>query len=467
MPYPFPNWIQPPDLAGQYARGLQLGQQAAEEQARMQMQQEQHQRDYMLEQQRLQVTKAYQDQQIALRKQELQQYQADINIKTQDAARRLEGYNKFQAAINAGEDAVGAALKYLSGTGEAGGVGTIAAAYERERRMKATPGEPEVKTFNGHQFLVVPGEYGQRPQYHSLSQDPLSRQLITGEIRDMERDRDEVQKRLAKMEEENLFLLDPEDSSENKLKKAIRGRYKELQAQLSTMTQDIKNARRSAGGGAATPSSAPAPSEAPPAPGVRPWDAQAPGVGLQVPTDQTMAAPTQASTGFTGRVVAIRPKAAAPTAPAAPSAPAAMSMGYGASYAPATMPGAPSRIVPPTATPSVPGAAFSPARETQVPEAISELIPNTAPSPLLETDLTPFARGTALRKAQDRMTAQFQKMQPVDLVAAYKRIGVNDASYDPNTQTYYSPSVSGPLDREGFELQLQRIAAEKNLDPLQ
>src|SRR5881394_931136 len=102
--YSMPNWIRPPDIAEQYARGLQLGQQAASEQQRLQFQQIQAERDHMLETQRMQITKSYQDQQIQLRQQELKQEQDKINIQTQDAARRLAAYQKFQAAVQGGED---------------------------------------------------------------------------------------------------------------------------------------------------------------------------------------------------------------------------------------------------------------------------------------------------------------------------------------------------------------------------
>jgi hypothetical protein len=193
--YAMPNWIRPPDIAEQYARGLQLGQQAASEQQRLQFQQIQAERDHMLETQRMQITKAYQDQQIQLRQQELKQEQDKINIQTQDAARRLDAYQKFQSAVQGGEDTVGAALKYLPGAGESlGGVGTLAAAFEREKRMRGAVGEPEVKSYGGKQFLVVPGEYGQRPQFHPVGQDPEQRMVRMRQLAALQREKATLEK---------------------------------------------------------------------------------------------------------------------------------------------------------------------------------------------------------------------------------------------------------------------------------
>lgn len=108
MPYPYPNWIQPPDLAGEYARGAQLGL----EQSRMQMQAEENQRAHLMEQQRLEVEKAYKDQQLAMQKQELDQATQLNKLKIQDAAQRMSAQKAYQDFVNAGGDPTEGMLKF-------------------------------------------------------------------------------------------------------------------------------------------------------------------------------------------------------------------------------------------------------------------------------------------------------------------------------------------------------------------
>lgn len=108
MPYAYPNWIVPPDLAGEYARGAQLGM----EQSRMQMQAEENQRAHLMEQQRLEVEKAYKDQQLAMQKQELDQATKINQIKIQDAAQRMSAQKAYQDFVNAGGDPTEGMLKY-------------------------------------------------------------------------------------------------------------------------------------------------------------------------------------------------------------------------------------------------------------------------------------------------------------------------------------------------------------------
>lgn len=111
--YPYPNWIQPPDIAAEFARGAQLGQ----EQARMQMQAEENQRSHLMEQQRLEVDRAYKEQQLAMDKQQLDQATKLNQLKIQDAAQQLDAQKKYQAFVDAGGDPAQGLLKY----GMAGG----------------------------------------------------------------------------------------------------------------------------------------------------------------------------------------------------------------------------------------------------------------------------------------------------------------------------------------------------------
>lgn len=119
MPYAYPNWIVPPDLSGEFARGAQLGL----EQARMQQQQEENQRQHLMEQQRLEVEKAYKDQQLAMQKQELDQATKLNQLKIQDAAQRMSAQKGFQDYVNSlgpnpdPDDIVRGILKFGTGMG--------------------------------------------------------------------------------------------------------------------------------------------------------------------------------------------------------------------------------------------------------------------------------------------------------------------------------------------------------------
>ncbi len=110
--YQIPPWIKAPDLAGDYARGVQLGQAAAQESQRLQMQQEENQRAHLMEQQRLQVDKAYKDQQLTMQKQELDQATQLNQIKINEAARSLDARNKYQQFIQGGGDPSAGLLKF-------------------------------------------------------------------------------------------------------------------------------------------------------------------------------------------------------------------------------------------------------------------------------------------------------------------------------------------------------------------
>ena len=116
--YDFPNWIHPPDLAQEYARGVQIGQQAALEQQRLQMQQEENQRAHLMEQQRLEVDRAFKEQELALRKQQLDE-KAKLNaVKVQDAARQLTAQKAYADFVTAGGDPTEGLLKFGPAMGE-------------------------------------------------------------------------------------------------------------------------------------------------------------------------------------------------------------------------------------------------------------------------------------------------------------------------------------------------------------
>lgn len=114
--YPLAPWLTPStDTATEYSRGIQTGAQIAQERNRMQMQAEQAamnaairqqeaERDSIRQQQKILMEKAYQDAQIGLRKQQLEQQAAVTELRTQQAARRFAAQRSYQQRVMAGED---------------------------------------------------------------------------------------------------------------------------------------------------------------------------------------------------------------------------------------------------------------------------------------------------------------------------------------------------------------------------
>jgi hypothetical protein len=107
-------WLKAPDIAGEYLRGLALGQQSREASARLQEEQtrvgmEAQIRQQTLQQraledaQRIQVQKAYHDTEIGLRRQQLEQVQQAAAAKTRAAAIKLHQqatYSKVMQETN-------------------------------------------------------------------------------------------------------------------------------------------------------------------------------------------------------------------------------------------------------------------------------------------------------------------------------------------------------------------------------
>ena len=106
-----PSWLQAPDVAGDYQRGLAIGTQVASERARLaqqqqetalrlQVAQQQDQQERAMQQQRLATEAAHQQQQIELRKQQLNQVKAVNDQKTAAAARAFAAKQQWQAGFN-------------------------------------------------------------------------------------------------------------------------------------------------------------------------------------------------------------------------------------------------------------------------------------------------------------------------------------------------------------------------------
>ncbi len=118
MDYPIPPWIRGVS-AGEIGQLTQestrataqialeqqkLAQDQVQSQMMLQAKQQQMKQDDLRQQQQLQIQKAYQDAQIGLRSQQLEQTKQSIAIKTQQAARTFQAQQQAQVRIKAGED---------------------------------------------------------------------------------------------------------------------------------------------------------------------------------------------------------------------------------------------------------------------------------------------------------------------------------------------------------------------------
>lgn len=115
MPIEVPPWLRPANPAEDWARGAQIGAQVGEAQARLSQQaqetsmraqvaQQEAQRDNELAQQRIAVSTAYQQEQLQLRRQQLDQVKQVNDQKRQSAARSFaarQTWEKTAAAIDA------------------------------------------------------------------------------------------------------------------------------------------------------------------------------------------------------------------------------------------------------------------------------------------------------------------------------------------------------------------------------
>jgi hypothetical protein len=451
--YTMPNWIRPPDVVGDYLSGLQLGQQAASEQQRLQAQQIQAERDHMLEQQRLQISKAYQDQQIQIRQQELKQQQAELNIKTQDAARKIAAQQAYQQWLTSGGpngqpgDPVTGLLKFGPAMGDVGtGYGQLA----REERMKnMVRPPPGIESFdvNGQptSFLHYTQPTGTE-EYRQIQKGTADAQVnkrAAMEVRQMEHQINALQSALDKTDDLTLAALDVPEAQRNPMQKIAAKRYEDAKGRLEALQERVDEYYVT--GEIQPPAAAPA---EPPAPATAP------------------AAPTAGGV----KVISIRPKsAAAPTAPSAPYVRSPMEFGVINPRLPIS---APAAAAPPAAAPSVPGPAFLPRVPAAPPPEVSN-IPSSPPKPLFESDLTPntAAYGAAVRSSQEKLRKAFTDLKPVDLVKAAKRLGIQNIAWNPDQGIFFAPSLGGlfsnSINREDLEAKLAQMATEKNLNPLQ
>lgn len=119
MPFSgIPPWIQPADEAGQLSKGIALGAQIGEAQARQRMQEQQQLR----EQEQMAQDKA--------------RWEAEFNMASQAQARKLQAQAQYQTAIRANQDPLKALLEFGPAMGQQG---SAEAAAIRASAMQAKP----------------------------------------------------------------------------------------------------------------------------------------------------------------------------------------------------------------------------------------------------------------------------------------------------------------------------------------
>lgn len=113
MPIEIPSWLHAPDVAADYAKGLALGSQVAEASQRLQAENTRTQmeaqaraqslkREQTMQQQELATKKAYQDAQVGLKKQQLDQIGAMNAAKMKAAAGHIAALHKYGSLVGGG-----------------------------------------------------------------------------------------------------------------------------------------------------------------------------------------------------------------------------------------------------------------------------------------------------------------------------------------------------------------------------
>ena len=161
---PATPWLNPPDVAGQWAQGYGLGQRAAiaqaeaiasqrrldqqsqalaieaqQKQQALEVQERMNHEKMLMDQQKLEITKSYHQQQIALGQQKIQEAAAMNKLKAVEAARKSAVYMQAQKEIEGGADPTEVWAKYGPVLYGAGGSGYVRANVERQKLANMEP----------------------------------------------------------------------------------------------------------------------------------------------------------------------------------------------------------------------------------------------------------------------------------------------------------------------------------------
>lgn len=149
MAQPFiPDWLKTGDAGAEFARGLAAGQQAreaenriqaaqAESQMRAQAHAEQVKRQSMIETARIQTQAAYQQQQLGLQQQRVQQAQEVIGLRTKAAADSLAARARYTKILQDNPDMPQSEALIRSGFGSAANIGAARSLETSETQRAA------------------------------------------------------------------------------------------------------------------------------------------------------------------------------------------------------------------------------------------------------------------------------------------------------------------------------------------
>ena len=190
MPASLPSapWLNPPDVAGSYLHGAQIGAEQsriAQEDQKIQIQSQQAQQQMLQEQQRINIEHQYKQQQMALQKQDLEQAKQMNQIKTQEAARQAQARLQFESAVKGGMNPQQAFAQFGPSMMEsAAGLGSF---YASQAKQQA----PAPKWMAGDPATGMPGhfeDYGGSvtipPGEGKLAPIPESQKLLGGAYED-------------------------------------------------------------------------------------------------------------------------------------------------------------------------------------------------------------------------------------------------------------------------------------------
>lgn len=163
MPYSLPPWLQPADTTRDYLSGLQLGaniahQSQALQEARertaieAQTRQQELERRMAEETQRLMQQKAYHDELISLREQQLQNESQRVQATTQALAQKSLAQQEYQKRVASGEDPAKVMMELGPGMGMSG----LPSMFGRRPPMKPGPVEAFPVTMGGEK---IPGVF--------------------------------------------------------------------------------------------------------------------------------------------------------------------------------------------------------------------------------------------------------------------------------------------------------------------
>lgn len=153
MAFEIPPWIRPADTATEYARGMSLGVQIAQQTQRIQAQQEaaameaalkmqQIERESEFERQRIAVQDAYNQERLNLERQQLDQVGAVNQMKIAEMAKQFAAQEQYRQRVAGGEDPAKVGLELFPLLGM--GAGDFGAAMRSQRSPATGPvqGQP-------------------------------------------------------------------------------------------------------------------------------------------------------------------------------------------------------------------------------------------------------------------------------------------------------------------------------------